>query len=655
MSAGVEMVSERPEIKVSVIVPTYRPGESLARVIASLDAQTLAPSEFESIFIDDGSPDDTYERLLRLQHDRPNMSVHRIENSGWSSRPRNVAIERARGEYVLFMDHDDYLHPEALESLYAFAAANNADVVNPKESKTRDVAWGLEGFTENVPNARDSRGIESLMPMMPHKLYRLALLLDHDIRFPEGRRMFWEDVCFNVLAYRHASVISVLADTPVYRWVDTGENNSSSYGPADDEFWNRLDELFTFIDDALADDEHREARNTVIAHVFRTRVLGRLYPWLAEKHETDPAPAVARARAIAARHVPESADELMGMRAHAESAVLRSGAVDAMRELRRIDTAIVGLSYTDRVEWEGDALVIAVKTTWDGPEGTRLELRRRGGRIVRVLPEGVERFVPMAARDVTEQLALGATTITARARHEHVTWPLPTFSDATVSEATKEAVTGEQTVTVEIRARTAVDVRTAALGRPLADSLWNFHAHNTMIGVTNDRAVRTDTAPRVAFIDGVVAIAYRNNSGHLSLDLAQRVRSAVNDGGPDLINAQVRRTARHEYALTLPLSLVHVAGSTELRGTLSLSRVGRKPKRYGDALRRRLGGAAPPVSGHPSAVVVLRADEKGARLSGTVRAFPGEYELTTTFGGKAHPSPLHLRVGRTGRARLLAS
>ncbi len=52
-----------------------------------------------------------------------------IENSGWPSRPRNLGVDHARGEYVFFADDDDWFADEALERLYACAKANDADIV----------------------------------------------------------------------------------------------------------------------------------------------------------------------------------------------------------------------------------------------------------------------------------------------------------------------------------------------------------------------------------------------------------------------------------------------------------------------------------------------------------------------------------------------
>ena len=114
--------------KISVVVPTFTPGELLNRVVRSVEAQTMPAEDFEVIFVDDGSPDDTWQRLETIRDSHSNVRIERIEHSGWPSKPRNVGLELSRGEYVLFMDHDDELYPRALEAGYAMAARNHADV-----------------------------------------------------------------------------------------------------------------------------------------------------------------------------------------------------------------------------------------------------------------------------------------------------------------------------------------------------------------------------------------------------------------------------------------------------------------------------------------------------------------------------------------------
>jgi hypothetical protein len=205
--------------KVSVIVPTFALGDRLNRVVRSLGAQTLREWDFEVIFVDDGSPDDTWERLQHIRDTHMNVRIERIEHSGLPSKPRNVGLELARGEYVLFMDHDDELYPRALEAGYAMAARNHADVLNGKETRTDQSKWAIEVYTANIDNAIDRQDVHPLFPTNPHKLFRREFLIEHRIRFPEGRRVLWEDVFFALDIAPHAKVISVLADTPFYHWV----------------------------------------------------------------------------------------------------------------------------------------------------------------------------------------------------------------------------------------------------------------------------------------------------------------------------------------------------------------------------------------------------------------------------------------------------
>src|SRR3954471_8005615 len=102
-------------VKVSVIVPVFEPGALIEPLVASLLGQTMPEAERELIFIDDGSRDGTGQRLDALAALHPGVRVEHIPNSGWPGRPRNVGLDAARGEFVFFADHDDWLEPDALE------------------------------------------------------------------------------------------------------------------------------------------------------------------------------------------------------------------------------------------------------------------------------------------------------------------------------------------------------------------------------------------------------------------------------------------------------------------------------------------------------------------------------------------------------------
>src|SRR3954453_178606 len=110
--------------KVSVVIPVFNPGKYIDRCIDSLLRQTLSAGEFEAIFVNDGSTDDTPDRLQQLVANHPHFRLITIPNSGWPGKPRNLGVSEAKGEYIQFVDQDDYLAPGALQRLYDLGHRN---------------------------------------------------------------------------------------------------------------------------------------------------------------------------------------------------------------------------------------------------------------------------------------------------------------------------------------------------------------------------------------------------------------------------------------------------------------------------------------------------------------------------------------------------
>ncbi|MFF9201811.1 glycosyltransferase family 2 protein [Streptomyces sp. NPDC014986] len=213
-------------VKVSVIVPVYNPGIYIEDCIASLQRQSLPPDAYEAVFVDDGSTDGTPARLDRLAAEDPRMRVIHQENSGWSGKPRNVGIAAARGEFVMFVDNDDYLGDEALERMYEYGVANGADVVVGKMAgKNRGVP--VELFRRNHPRATVENAplIDSLTP---HKMFRREFLDRIGLRFPEGRRRL-EDHVFVTEAYLRAANVSVLGDYVCYYHIRRDDASNAGF------------------------------------------------------------------------------------------------------------------------------------------------------------------------------------------------------------------------------------------------------------------------------------------------------------------------------------------------------------------------------------------------------------------------------------------
>jgi len=100
---------------VSVIIPYYRASQTIARAVESVLAQTFRPSEI--LIVDDGSPDDAASATRKFGSP---VTLIRKANGGAASA-RNLGIERSKGEWIAFLDADDYWEPEKLERQLAFS------------------------------------------------------------------------------------------------------------------------------------------------------------------------------------------------------------------------------------------------------------------------------------------------------------------------------------------------------------------------------------------------------------------------------------------------------------------------------------------------------------------------------------------------------
>ena len=113
-------------VKVSVIVPVYNNEEYLDKCLSSLTEQSL--DDIEIICVNDGSSDSSLDILNRYEQKDNRIVVLSQENQG-AGASRNNGIDIANGEYISFVDADDWLEENALKKLYENAVRNNSDVV----------------------------------------------------------------------------------------------------------------------------------------------------------------------------------------------------------------------------------------------------------------------------------------------------------------------------------------------------------------------------------------------------------------------------------------------------------------------------------------------------------------------------------------------
>lgn len=607
--------------KVSVVVPTFCSGAGLDRVIRSLDTQTMPVEEFELVFVDDGSPDDTFDRLRAISAHRPNTLVARIPNSGWPSRPRNIGTDMARGEYVLYMDHDDSLFPDALRAAYDYAHDHHADILSAKECKSNDVWWGMDALADgNIPNALapaavgDSGGLASLRPTVPHKLYRRQFLLDHHIRFPEGSRMLWEDVYVNIAAYRHADVVSVMADSPFYLWVASETNSSHTFSPDRVDFWDRLEDLMDFIATTLAAPRLHEARDASLAYQISTRVLGRGAREIAREDGKSSKRALRRARRLLARFATDGVYARLSKTARALAHVIQRRSMPLVRAVHDQGLALDAEVSVSTASWRGGRLHLEIECRWEGT-GADAGLRREHGRVVRDASPDLRAAIPPELLDVTDEVETLSTDIGLRARREHVTWQLP-LTDAT---STFEPGTHGSLALVQ-HAASDISIDVAALGHPLADVVWDGRMRARWIGLERRAGLRYNGAGRPGLVHGRTALAYANASKLLSIDLAERMRSVVIDGRPR------KGPAGPASAFSVPLERLAVFGSE----TREVTNVVAVPETIAAADDPELLNRLRTECGLRGRIV---PEGEHARFEGSANLAPGRYDLAVLRDG----------------------
>lgn len=229
----IQSAKRDPAITVSVIVPVYNVEAYVCQCLTSLQKQ-ITEYPFEVIAIDDGATDQSGKLADSYCSDSRFRIIHQA-NQGFSGA-RNTGLEMARGEYVCFVDSDDYVEPNYLQVLVSTAKANQADIVEAGYCKLYS-----DGRKRNVlqPAVRlyqdTSDQIFQYSGFFWGKLFRRELF--NQVRLPEG--YWYEDTIMHFLLFRMCHAFVYLPQTLyTYRINQKGITKSSVGNPkALDTYW----------------------------------------------------------------------------------------------------------------------------------------------------------------------------------------------------------------------------------------------------------------------------------------------------------------------------------------------------------------------------------------------------------------------------------
>ena len=179
-------------MKISVIIPVYNVYDYLDKCLSSLVNQT--DTNFEVIIVNDGSTDDSQKIIDKYVSENANMHSYIKENGGLASA-RNYGLKKATGDYILFLDSDDYYELNTIEVLKK-EAQNNDDIITfqmyiDENNKITEQNMEMEEFvfSENIPA---SKRLLLYNPSACDKMFKKELFVKNDFEFIEGT--YYEDL-----------------------------------------------------------------------------------------------------------------------------------------------------------------------------------------------------------------------------------------------------------------------------------------------------------------------------------------------------------------------------------------------------------------------------------------------------------------------------
>lgn len=236
-------------ITISIIIPVYNAERYLSECIESLLLQTLSSCEF--IFVNDGSKDNSQNIIQSFQEKDNRIQIINQKNQGVSVA-RNNGIDAAKGNYIGFLDADDYVTPIFFESLYNQAQQSNCDVVVSRYTKEIKGNFFKSPTSFNEGIKYDAVFLnEKILPYMIqkdnlnscwNKIFKADLLKSNAIYFPKNVAL-GEDGLFNFKAFHFAkSIIFINESGYFYREVE----GSASRNNIEKDYFSRALEVYHF-------------------------------------------------------------------------------------------------------------------------------------------------------------------------------------------------------------------------------------------------------------------------------------------------------------------------------------------------------------------------------------------------------------------------
>lgn len=262
------------KVKVSVIIPVYNVEKYLEECITSVLEQTL--TDIEIICVDDGSTDHSYDILCELQKKDDRIVILRQQNR-FAGVARNKGIDAARGDYLVFLDSDDFFEKDFLEKMYTACTQNNADICvcdadNYDNSTGRyfDTGYYHEAALPTQKTfSKKELGVNTFLfcyPMPWNKMFSRKIIERYGLRFQNIRKT--NDLGFVYMAIACADSITVIDDKLIHYRVGLDNSLQAKNKGMDTHFAEAIAYLKEGLKERGLYREVKESYNNLIMRTF---------------------------------------------------------------------------------------------------------------------------------------------------------------------------------------------------------------------------------------------------------------------------------------------------------------------------------------------------------------------------------------------------
>ncbi|WP_413537677.1 glycosyltransferase family 2 protein [Enterococcus malodoratus] len=227
--------------RVSIILPVFNVEEYIDRCVNSIIDQTF--DDFEAIFVIDGSPDKCEEILKEHSKKDNRIKIFSRSNAG-SGYSRNYGLDKSTGEYIYFMDPDDWIDPTLLSEVVNYADKYQVEVAmfgywseNAQNKKSKSFSNPqLKYYKSNPSIAKDFIKIftENVVYAPWNKLYKRDFLVKNNLTFPNQKT--GQDALFNIEVFRKLSKLLLIPKCYYHYCLFRDNSAGSKFNPSSYDF-----------------------------------------------------------------------------------------------------------------------------------------------------------------------------------------------------------------------------------------------------------------------------------------------------------------------------------------------------------------------------------------------------------------------------------